>query len=394
MAILAGGLSRRMLNYGGSFSPWMYVLGPLLEDGVPFPLSLEGKGVYRTIFGGWILSCVLLTNFYNGLMITGLNSPLPSTTPETFKELVCDWREVKRPFAHYKKMRGNNTLSKIGNFDFEYYLDFVVKLFKGEITAPGDAYSLSKCFSLLSQQSNEAARETRLPAFFHYLRRAFLDYYTAKDAQLKTFQLVMNLFHPNHRHFPLNTKNISQISVEEGWKRVEREVVDCSKTVFIATEKTFRAEIEYLAKKYFWIKFHQSKQSLVLEYSALVFVNPGISRVPLHYKGLVESGIFERLDNEFESHKNFKRERAGEFKPQRSKFTMDGCISTLFILCAGLAGVGFLAFGWEWMKGKGFNCLRKYFRNIWIIVVTRYHGIKELQLESRKIVVESLQECK
>lgn len=84
------------------------------------------------------------------------------------------------------------------------------------------------------------------------------------------------------------------------------------------------------------------------------FANPGSSRVPWHYKYLVESGIVERLATEFQYQKNYKRKRAGEHKPPKSNFTMDGCISTLFILCAGLVGIGLVIFCCEVVKGKIF----------------------------------------
>lgn len=78
-----------------SFCPWMYVLGALLEDGVHIPEKLEKSLVFRLVFGGWIIVCVLLTNCYNGFMITWLNSPLQMGSVSAFKELVCHWQDEK-----------------------------------------------------------------------------------------------------------------------------------------------------------------------------------------------------------------------------------------------------------------------------------------------------------
>lgn len=41
---------------------------------------------------------------YNGLMITGLNSPLAATTVNTFRDLVCDWQEVKYTHKEYRNI--------------------------------------------------------------------------------------------------------------------------------------------------------------------------------------------------------------------------------------------------------------------------------------------------
>lgn len=82
-AILVIYLSTKLSTYGGTFSLWMYVLAILLDNSVSLPGLLEQRMEYRTIFGVWLLACVLLVNCYTGIMITGLNSPLPVKTLET-----------------------------------------------------------------------------------------------------------------------------------------------------------------------------------------------------------------------------------------------------------------------------------------------------------------------
>lgn len=100
-------------KFGHSFCSWMYVLGALLEDGVTIPSKLEKNACFRIVFGVLIIVCVLLTNCYNGIMITGLNAPLAASSVTTFKDLVCNYQEVKYSSQEYKEMKRNSTrLSK------------------------------------------------------------------------------------------------------------------------------------------------------------------------------------------------------------------------------------------------------------------------------------------
>lgn len=101
-----------------SFCPWLYLLGGLLEDGVPITGKIEKRSVFRLVFGCWIIVGVLFSNCYNGLMITGLNSPLKAASVTRFKDLVCDWQEVK---YSYKELGKNFTGS---HFDLIKYVGF------------------------------------------------------------------------------------------------------------------------------------------------------------------------------------------------------------------------------------------------------------------------------
>jgi hypothetical protein len=73
-----------------SFSPWLFVLGTMFEETSSAPGQLEKKTFYRLSIGIWCLMVAILTNCYNGLMITDLNSPLPGSKMESFKDLLCD----------------------------------------------------------------------------------------------------------------------------------------------------------------------------------------------------------------------------------------------------------------------------------------------------------------
>jgi hypothetical protein len=73
-----------------SFSSWLFVLGTIFEETSSAPTKLENKTFYRLSIGIWCLMVAILTNCYNSLMITGLNSPFPAAKIESFQDLLCD----------------------------------------------------------------------------------------------------------------------------------------------------------------------------------------------------------------------------------------------------------------------------------------------------------------
>lgn len=324
----------------GSFCPWMYVLGALLEDGVPLPEKIERNSVFRVVFGCWIIVCVFLSNCYNGLMITDLNAPLQTTSVITFRDLVCNWRDVKYSYEEYKNMTINSTLHPFSfdNFNIMWYAEYVYQSYsrrgwdKSNVTEnPYSSSSTSKaCFSILSFPHEM----DYVPKFFDFLYNLFVPYY--KDgfvSHLKTQELQVNLFHPKKRHYPRNITIQKKLNYTQQLSGLEKDDVDCGKTVFAAPPDELEAEIEYLSRKYPMTKFYKSKDTVKAKPYGIGIFNPECSNVPRNADALMESGIYSRLMREKHLRKNFKRERARVYKPRKDNMTIDGCISTFFLFC-------------------------------------------------------------
>lgn len=317
-------------NLETSFCPWMYILGGLLEDGVPIPGKIEKSWIFRIVFGSWIIIGVIFSNCYNGLMITGLNSPLAATTANTFRDLVCNYQEVK--FVHSRMKKDSRFY-----FDSYWYLHYANELYSGNQTL--NPYYSNKCFSIFSYPTETS----HIPKFFNFLSKIYGNYMDALEVS-HGMELELNLFHPRQKPFP---KNISTLSYHEMVKVVEREVVDCGKTAFVAPQGEFQAEVEFLVRSYPSLKFYKGKDIVVAKPLGMRIFNPGVSRIHWNAKSLVETGIYTRLTKERYERKNFRRQRAGVYKHQMETMTMDGCILTLFILCAGLAAGAIIVYCME-----------------------------------------------
>lgn len=192
------------------------------------------------------------------------------------------------------------------------------------------------------------------PKFVKYLMLQFftVQFLTSYYENLQPHELWLNLFHPKQRHFIRDSENLGNLSFSESIKKVESEVVACGKTAFVSKSSKLQSEFEYLSRKYFWKKFYKSRDTLNLVPAGALFQKPGSSKVPLYYQALHEAGIVGRLMTEKERKRNKRIKRAVNYSAGnfRNKMTMDGCIVTLFILCAVLAAVGSLVFVCECRK--------------------------------------------
>lgn len=74
---------------------------------------------------------VILTNCYNGLMITELNAPLPWFEPKTFNDLVCSklsLNETDILYTTIKSMKGlGHKNSKSSHSQINWYLTWLLK---------------------------------------------------------------------------------------------------------------------------------------------------------------------------------------------------------------------------------------------------------------------------
>lgn len=105
----------------------------------------------------------------------------------------------------------------------------------------------------------------------------------------------------------------------------------------------------YLSRKYYWKTFYVSKNSFWERISALVFVKVDKSTIPRNLKATIESGIWQRLEEEKWSKTLSRRMKSGEKVERRisSSVELDGSISTVFLLCGVLIALSLLGFGAE-----------------------------------------------
>lgn len=336
-------------NYKVTFSPWLFILATLFEETVPIPGKIEKLSWLRMIFTSWCLMSVILTNCYNGLMITELNAPFRSYSKETFPGLSCG--------ANYENGI-NSDLSFLKevvpyhNVLYKYAESHEKENFSILYNAILNIVSVAKsdCFSLLSLPYDRNDGFS-LPEFLLRLHEDTPMYKIVENeleenplsinSILNTFDPSelsnLNLLNPKHTHFPrsiyASVRKI--IPNSEFQKLIESEIVLCRKSVFIAESDNLAAEFEFLSKNYFWIKFTRGKEVRTSMQFGLIFDGEGFSKIPGYYKILIESGIYHRVDEEMQLRKWARRHPvSGRSEAKPAMMQLDGGLVTPFVLCS------------------------------------------------------------
>ncbi|OXA42354.1 hypothetical protein Fcan01_22950 [Folsomia candida] len=314
-------------------SPWLNVLSTLFEEPASVPSILEKRAFYRLVFGSWALMAVFKTNCYNGIMITNLNAPLPGIKIEEWNDIVCD-RVAGGVNMSHKEITAwaNKTgISKYwGNaFNIRYPV-YGQNYGSKKLTNP---FESENCFRLLSPiSSNPYYRRPNLPAnrFFYF-----------------EFEKYQNLDNYIMNHY-LN---------EELNEMITKEILKCGKTVWIGDSDEVAQEYFYLREQYPWIRWQRSKDVLKPEMSGMTFSNNGESKIPQYFQGIIESGIWARLEQEKSS--KYLRGRLKSVDVDKvSPIALNGSILTLFVLCGFLIVWALVCIGCEFRS------------TIWFIIKT------------------------
>ncbi|OXA49155.1 hypothetical protein Fcan01_15596 [Folsomia candida] len=308
------------------FSPLWFILANIFDEGTHIPRRLENQEFFRILISGWILMVVILTNCYSGLMISDLNSPLPGTNvPTSFQDLVCEEKQIVDSY----KERTNLT-------------DWIFTYIEGRIQSKPEAFNNS-CYQILSK---------RISSFtmFEYVSVTFgvrfellsiwssLFYeprYIMDLVSLDTVTSVL-LDKGNHKFIPGNFNDSSDPSVN--MLSIEQDIAKCGKSVLFLEESALQSVAYYMSTKYFWIKFYKGNDILNLNPFGWTFEGAGISRVPLNFQALIESGIHGRLELKDIMKSYWFPNTNVVSRLRENPLGLDGAFITLFILCGVLIG--------------------------------------------------------
>ncbi|OXA37105.1 Glutamate receptor ionotropic, delta-2 [Folsomia candida] len=296
-----------------SFSGWLFILATMFEETGHVPNAVSKLTPFRLTFGPWCLMSVVVTNCYNGLMISDLNAPLPTFKPKTYEDLLCD------------RVSQNTTDQLIAGMDPTYgskeYKDtwdllswYLSGLVNGQVSESNYTYKREDCFSIYSVPTekglNEISRIERIPDFLHALFYRVIMHDVAVWESFflkKQFNLALNLLLPKHSHYAVNFSYSDKPPNRTFQQDIEREVVKCGRSVFVAYSDVLEAEYTFLSKNYPWHKFHKGKEIFDIASYGVTFRLAGISKIPGDFKFIYEAGIYSRVEEELALRQNLKR---------------------------------------------------------------------------------------
>ncbi|OXA54713.1 hypothetical protein Fcan01_11217 [Folsomia candida] len=197
----------------------------------------------------------------------------------------------------------------------------------------------STCYRLLSA-FDPSNRDRVLPEFLAVLQN-LANRYIRSSLSFSMFR-DLSLFSSRHSFFP---KGFSYMNVTLTYsalrRKIEGEIVQCGKTVFIGKSSEIKLEYEFLSKNYPDIKFFMSDQTVQSYPIGMSFHNALRSSVVKSFKTLNEAGILTHIEKLELSKKNINRtaaiitESTNDFNPTNIA-TLRGAWPTVFILAGSL----------------------------------------------------------
>lgn len=323
-----------------TFSPWLFLLGTLLEESSPIPVKLRKSASFRLVVGVWGVMAILLTNIYNGLMISELNSPIKGSQIDDINGLAN---------------RMDDTVIPEKLVPLDIYADVLMDLFYSRNLSSIVIPKLSSprtYFSLLShpQRGQDMSKPNYI--FLNYLLwwyipfRGLGNFKTVPELITKNDLVRLALFNPKHAHWPVSMEiGVRNYSEEEASYLVENELISCRRSAFFQKSSIIEEELTYYRKSYHWIKFHRGKETFDGRWEGWSFEGEGISKIPRYLQSLVETGIHEELSKagmklRFKNRVPLIQSKAGE--KSTDKIGFNGGIVTLFILWGTMLGVSLL----------------------------------------------------
>jgi hypothetical protein len=364
----------RSENLSPSFSSFFFFVSILLEESYSVPTALWRDSKFKAVTIVWLLTAFIFTNLYTGQMITDLSFPLRDPALYSFEEIFA--------------VHSNTTANRFFLSNIYYYNDFWSS-YKNEWYLLNDMscrfdvkyndydthlqqFRKKDHLALLQTPSSvcenvdytPTSQQKRLAlpqmySIFNQLQSA-KGYFYYKD-NIKMFHptyvlCVLKFFSPEYRHYPKDP-NFQDLDEYEDIKEnymdvaIEKEIVACGKSIFIAEVKDLRAELRYLSDNYPQKSFYVGNHTMEMGQKRKLrweFRNPGTSKVPYYLKLLLQAGIRYAIIR-IQNHRKYLRRRKGtqlikELEVSNILVNMQGSIQTIFIISIAVISLGCLAF--------------------------------------------------
>jgi hypothetical protein len=375
------------------FSPYMFILSTITDDNCAMPGGLAREPVIRIALGPWFLMTVAMVNAYIGLVITGLTSPLPTESVDSFSQLTkMHFNPEQIARSHISSRNGhvcNNEIKMMNIMDeerlfasnrtreFNPEIDF--KIYSSRNRVVDEIYLKLTIFSDPQQardwtyQNAQAFASVLLHRFDIFIKSERILYRQIMNRNLSielrkelltnatipipTMEdaIVLNLLVPAHMSVPTSYStgkwNYSYASA------VEEEIIKCGRSAYAAIRSVVELEHEYLTKHYPRIKFFMSKEEIYKEMYSWMF--RGIDdKVPIFQgmKALLVTGIYRKLEEYFMKGAFFDRElytTSSEYsnlksRQEKSALSLADSIQTAFFLFGLAVSVSLLTLACEW----------------------------------------------
>jgi hypothetical protein len=342
-----------------SFSPFFFFLSTLFEEPYSVPTALWNDSKFKVITVAWLLTSIIFTNLYTGQMITELSVPLKGEVLHALEDIFGAYDKsdslvrtsVKDDYSFW---RYNYTELHMPNdtvlmyetrkqINYSTYDAYHQQFREVEHFALLQAPKIPK--DGLSKPENEAQKlgnPFMYKFFTQFLTDALLAYVQQKTLNPRYGFYVAKFISPKYRHYPRDPQfPISkQGSIQHFMAAaVEKEIVDCGRSIFIAELSELRAELLYLKRNYPERTFYVGNgtiESGKMQKLLWKYYGHGTPKLAQYLRLLLQGGIRTHI-LQIQSNRNYLERRFGTdiIKEQNQTvlgMDMNGSIQTIFII--------------------------------------------------------------
>jgi hypothetical protein len=346
-----------------SFNPYLFFVSTLFEEPYSVPSVMWNNRIFKTVTITWLLTAMVFTNLYTGLMISDVTSPLQ-------RERLVSFDQVLQTEIMYDKMSGLGTteimnfwLNNYTKFNKEPGVNFKLRVDRDKCTEDFDymgyeaqyrQFESQEYFALLQKPANDCGgkdlsittQKILLRHPWMYAEFQKLESELFSDHQFNFNKLykkrAFSFFAPRNRHFPRDPE--FQNKDEQTIKfylpaAIEKELVACNRSIFMGEANELKYELSYLITNYPAKGFYMPDDSFENGGSSPFlweFTKVGMSKAPVYFKLLIETGIREGITG-IRMHKHYLMRRNGtkliqEAISSESNVGMAGSIQTIFFI--------------------------------------------------------------
>jgi hypothetical protein len=337
------------------------------------PQALWNDSKFKIITTAWLLTSVIFNNLYTGHVITELSVPLKGEILHSLEDIfgVYDKANLLDTFSLesdlwfwynnskiYTKPLNELVMGDCGiSFEYSYY-DSYYKQFRDTehfalLRAPLD------CEITRFHLPNE--RTLCNPRMYKYFDQFYWDAVYTNEEYMRfnpKYEFYVTKFmSPKHRHYPKEPKFPKNVFIDHyRAAAVEKEIVGCGRSIFIAESNELQAELRYLQQNYPGKNFYLGNGTIEqgtrrkLYWNYRDFGNPVMAE---YLKRLVQAGIRTHIST-IQSHKIYLERRVGTQiikaeGPPAMGMDMSGSIQTIFIILSANFVLASFVFLFEFM---------------------------------------------
>jgi hypothetical protein len=349
--------NNRKQKLSPSFSPFFFFASTLVEEPYSVPSSLWNDSKFKIITIAWLLTAMIFTNLYAGLMITELSVPLKGEVLHELQDIFGTYKETDSILMSSLKSDLMFWYYNYSNSDkpFLFLDDYEINLDYSDFGKHLQQFREIEHFALLQASdiceptnvlpSNERQRLSN-PTLYKIFKQFQWDskYMDMKDKRLnpKYEFHVSNFMSPKYRHYPIDPK--FPIPNERLIKHftaaaVEKEIVACGRSICLADLDELQAELRYLKQSYPETAFYVGNGTVENGWRRKLVWYYGYTGNPVlaqYLRLLLQAGIRTHVTSIL-NHKTYLERRIGtklikEMEPPAMGMDMNGSIQTIFII--------------------------------------------------------------